>query len=114
MCMMHYMRVRRTGDSDIKGKPGPKPREATTPRQEIATLREQVASLRAENARLVESALRREVATTQRNVNPRPPPRPQSKIEAKLRRDIRQPRRRLQRVAEPPQPADDRGRHRRQ
>jgi hypothetical protein len=57
MCMMHYMRVRRTGDSDIKGKPGPKPREATTPRQEIATRREQVASLRAENARLVESAL---------------------------------------------------------
>lgn len=64
MCAMHYMRVKRTGDPNVRLKPGPKtgpaPKTADAlgdflikkQRQEIDALCQEVATLRAENAAL--------------------------------------------------------------
>jgi hypothetical protein len=61
MCIMHYMRARRTGNPTVKGKPGPKlTDEVASLRKaiaelvdEVASLRDEIAAPRHENARLV-------------------------------------------------------------
>jgi hypothetical protein len=68
LCAKHYMRQRRTGDPNVKLKPGPKPKRPRQNAEEVSSLSSRLSKRAAAAPSHEVLALRREVASLRRKV----------------------------------------------